>query len=57
MVDDIDAIRYRKLKKYVTVWESKMPETLGKLTLSVEFGADGDDLDAAIDALEGSESD
>lgn len=47
-----DAGRYRKLKKYVTTWESKMPETLGKLTLSVEFEADGDDLDAALDRIE-----
>ena len=43
--------RYRKVKECVTVWESQMQETLGKLTLSIEFSADGDDLDAALDAI------
>jgi hypothetical protein len=43
--------RYRKVKEYVTVWESQMQETLGKLTLSIEFNAVGDDLDAALDAI------
>jgi hypothetical protein len=51
---EAEAARYRYLRDYCVVeWHSDMARDKGAPSLSIDFEADGHDLDAAIDAAIG----